>query len=83
MSARGDSVSLLEAADRNMRRAPKGLLFESQRGNDWRRLDAQSSQFHNAQVGERLKPADCKSARLLAFGGSNPPLCTIISEPPC
>jgi hypothetical protein len=32
-----------------------------------------------AQVGERLKPTDCKSVRLLAFGGSNPPLCTSIS----
>ena len=31
-----------------------------------------------AQVGERLKPTDCKSVRLLAFGGSNPPLCTRI-----
>jgi hypothetical protein len=31
-----------------------------------------------AQVGERLKPTDCKSVRLLAFGGSNPPLCTSI-----
>jgi hypothetical protein len=30
----------------------------------------------NAQVGERLKPTDCKSVLLLEFGGSNPPLCT-------
>jgi hypothetical protein len=29
-----------------------------------------------AQVGEWLKPTDCKSVPLRRYGGSNPPLCT-------
>jgi|ERR1022692_2478025 hypothetical protein len=29
-----------------------------------------------AQMGERLKPTDCKSVPLRRFGGSNPSLCT-------
>jgi hypothetical protein len=32
--------------------------------------------FGFAQVGERLKPTDCKSVPLRRYGGSNPPLCT-------
>ena len=31
-----------------------------------------------AQVAEWLKAADCKSAALKSYGGSNPPLCTIV-----
>ena len=32
--------------------------------------------FGFAQVGEWLKPTDCKSVPLRRYGGSNPPLCT-------
>ena len=32
--------------------------------------------FGWAQVAERLMAADCKSAALWSYGGSNPPLCT-------
>ena len=31
----------------------------------------------HAQVGERLKPTDCKSVGLKVYEGSNPSLCTI------
>jgi hypothetical protein len=31
-----------------------------------------------AQVAERLMAADCKSAAPWSYGGSNPPLCTMI-----
>ncbi len=34
----------------------------------------------NAQVTEWLMVADCKSAALRSYGGSNPPLCTRIFE---
>jgi hypothetical protein len=34
----------------------------------------------NAQVAEWLMAADCKSAALRSYGGSNPPLCTMIFE---
>ena len=33
-----------------------------------------------AQVAEWLMAADCKSAGLWTYGGSNPPLCTMICE---
>jgi copper oxidase (laccase) domain-containing protein len=33
-----------------------------------------------AQVAEWLMAADCKSAALMSYGGSNPPLCTIFPE---
>ena len=36
--------------------------------------------FGFAQVGERLKPTDCKSVPLRRYGGSNPPLCTRLSR---
>jgi len=36
--------------------------------------------FH-AQVGERLKPTDCKSVGLKVYEGSNPSLCTIFCRP--
>ena len=32
----------------------------------------------DAQVAEWLMAADCKSAALRSYGGSNPPLCTMI-----
>ena len=35
-----------------------------------------SGVFGFAQVGEWLKPTDCKSVPLRRYGGSNPPLCT-------
>ena len=34
----------------------------------------------NAQVAEWLMAADCKSAALRSYGGSNPPLCTMTFE---
>ena len=34
----------------------------------------------NAQVAEWLMAADCKSAALRSYGGSNPPLCTTIFQ---
>ena len=42
--------------------------------------------FGFAQVGEWLKPTDCKSVPLRRYGGSNPPLCTrvdasVVDEP--
>src|ERR1039458_2102010 len=36
--------------------------------------------FGFAQVGERLKPTDCKSVPLRRYGGSNPPLCTRVAK---
>ena len=36
--------------------------------------------FGFAQVGEWLKPTDCKSVPLRRYGGSNPPLCTSNDE---
>jgi hypothetical protein len=36
--------------------------------------------FGFAQVGEWLKPTDCKSVPLRRYGGSNPPLCTRCEE---
>ena len=41
-------------------------------------LDACCSPLISAQVGEWLKPADCKSAPPWRYEGSNPSLCTII-----
>jgi hypothetical protein len=35
--------------------------------------------FGFAQVGEWLKPTDCKSVPLRRYGGSNPPLCTRVT----
>ena len=31
-------------------------------------------------MGEWLKPTDCKSVPLRRYGGSNPPLCTIVTK---
>ena len=39
-------------------------------------LFARRKVFGFAQVGEWLKPTDCKSVPLRRYGGSNPPLCT-------
>jgi hypothetical protein len=36
--------------------------------------------FGFAQVGEWLKPTDCKSVPLRRYGGSNPPLCTRVTK---
>ena len=36
--------------------------------------------FGFAQVGEWLKPTDCKSVPLRRYGGSNPPLCTRVAK---
>ena len=36
--------------------------------------------FGFAQVGEWLKPTDCKSVPLRRYGGSNPPLCTRMAK---
>ena len=36
--------------------------------------------FGFAQVGEWLKPTDCKSVPLRRYGGSNPPLCTRVMK---
>jgi hypothetical protein len=33
----------------------------------------------SAQVAEWLMAADCKSAALWSYGGSNPPLCTTVA----
>src|SRR5208282_1904199 len=38
------------------------------------------SVFGFAQVGEWLKPTDCKSVPLRRYGGSNPPLCTRVAK---
>jgi hypothetical protein len=39
-------------------------------------LGANQKARFNAQVTEWLMVADCKSAALRSYGGSNPPLCT-------
>ena len=41
-----------------------------------RKLRTRNKARFNAQVTEWLMVADCKSAALRSYGGSNPPLCT-------
>ena len=43
-------------------------------------LFARREVFGFAQVGEWLKPTDCKSVPLRRYGGSNPPLCTRVAK---
>jgi hypothetical protein len=43
-------------------------------------LFARRGVFGFAQVGEWLKPTDCKSVPLRRYGGSNPPLCTRVTK---
>jgi hypothetical protein len=42
---------------------------------EWIQRTRKQARF-NAQVTEWLMVADCKSAALRSYGGSNPPLCT-------
>ena len=43
-------------------------------------MRGRSGVFGFAQVGEWLKPTDCKSVPLRRYGGSNPPLCTRVAK---
>src|SRR6476661_6867353 len=82
MSRVKHEVSALFERERNARAQQRSVaepLDESPSRVDFWRWNflahAKQARF-NAQVTEWLMVADCKSAALRSYGGSNPPLCT-------
>jgi hypothetical protein len=51
------------------------FVSQHEEPREWILAHAKQARF-NAQVTEWLMVADCKSAALRSYGGSNPPLCT-------